>query len=154
MRVTDLEAEFLRAHLAGDAERAENLLNQQLKAHGEADALEPFAWTAFREAARGYFRSRGPTWTRGDVVLLVSRVRTAFYSEHPDMIDAVAAEEQICYALGGSQASPRDAVHMGVARMVFLKVFADLLEMDAAAIDELLADARRIVDEHFSGSPA
>ena len=151
MAVTDLEVEFLRAHLAGDPEAAEELLNQQqLAARGDAAALEKFAWIAFRNAARMYFAAIGPTWNRGEVVRLVSQVRATFFSEHPDLIDVPATEEQICYALGGPDPFPRDGIAMGISQMVMLRIFVELMELDSGQVADLLDEARSAVDQHVA----
>jgi hypothetical protein len=103
MAVTDLEVEFLRAHVTGDP-ATERLLDGQLAVHGEANVLEMLTWMAFRNAARMYFAAIGPTWNQREVVRFVAQVRATF-SEHPDLIDVTATEEQVCYAPGGP--SPR-----------------------------------------------
>jgi hypothetical protein len=150
--VTDREVEFLRAHVTGDAGAAERLMSQQLAVHGEAGALEMLTWIAFRNAARMYFAAIGPTWNRGEVVRFVSLVRATFFSGHPDLIDVPATEEQICYALGSPDPVPRDAVAMGVSRMVMLRFFVELMELDSGQVDGLLDEARSAVNEHLAGT--
>lgn len=150
--LTDLEVQFLRAHVVGDAEAAEQLMSQQLAVHGEADALEMLTWIAFRNAVRMYFAEIGQTWNRGEVVRFVSQVRAVFCSEHPDLIDVLATEEQICYALGGPEPTARDAIAMGVCRMVMLRVLVELMELDSGQITDLLDEARSAVSQHLAGA--
>ena len=63
-----------------------------------------------------------------------SQVRATFFSEHPDLIDVPATEEQICYALGGPDPFPRDGIAMGVSQMVMLHIFVELMELILRAI--------------------
>jgi hypothetical protein len=153
MAVTDLEAAVLRAQILGDGEAADRALNEQLTSAGEADALAALLWAAFAIAVRRYFAAQAPTWHRGQVVRYIAHLR-ALLSERPDLIDAGAAEDDICVALGGRASGEHDPLKAAIARHVVLQALAADLGLADAEVDALLAEARQVADQHLSGSRA
>lgn len=95
MRVTDEQIALVRAYLAGDAQQAERV-RAQVERSGAADGAAALVYAAFAIMTRRKF---SPTWTRAEAIRFTGQVR-ALLSDQPDLLDPLAAEQQLRGALG------------------------------------------------------
>lgn len=132
---------MLRAHIGGDADVVGRAREQFAEPPALA-ALGSLTQAAFVVAARRMF---APTWTRSDVIQYVAMIRTIF-PDQPDLLNPLAAENELRIALGDSvPAWPDDAARSTVVA-ILLPALGQTLELDDAGIDELLSQARELAD--------
>jgi len=145
MRVDDPHVAYLRSQIAGDQQAVLGVMNE-LGAR-QMGPLVPFLREAFVLAVRRWF---GPTFTHGQVIQLVARIR-ALGADEPDFVNPVAAESEICRALGEDVPQHPDPIARMGAQYVVLDFLVRLLDLDEYAIDALLAEARYTADQTLAG---
>jgi hypothetical protein len=144
--VNDLHAEFLRAHLA-DEEEAIRRANERLNGPGGMGGLAVLTQAALAIAARRKFTAEG---AKAGVSGYVARIN-AVLSQEPEslgplaaLFDARAAESELRGALGESVSPWPDVQARGCAQLLLLDALVQDLELDEAAVDELLSEARAL----------
>lgn len=146
MSVTDQQAGALRAYLVGDAAEGERLTRQLIQTEA-VDGLGEFVTTAFVTATRRRF---SPTWTRGEVIQFIGRVR-ALLSEKLDLLDPRIAEGQVRRALGDDVLDEADHEVAPGTRIILLAAIIADLDLDEPGLDEFLDEARTQTGQWSAG---
>jgi hypothetical protein len=147
MRVNDLYMVMLRAHLDGNTRVAQVARDDLPEGEGR-EALAVLLQAAFAIAAHRQF---SPRWSRADVIRFVADTRAQLL-ERPELLDPVAGEEQIRYALGDDVTITADTGSTTMAQLILLNALIRSLELCPAAIDDLLDEARMQAERILSSS--
>lgn len=147
MRVNDLYMVMLRAHLDGNTGVAQMARDDLPEGEGR-EALAVLLQAAFAIAAHRQF---SPRWSRADVIRFVADTRAQLL-ERPELLDPVAGEEQIRYALGDNVTITADTGSTTMAQLILLNALIRSLELSPAAIDDLLDEARLQAERILSSS--
>ncbi|WP_344954328.1 hypothetical protein [Actinomadura miaoliensis] len=148
MAVTDQEVAVLRAHLARDFEEYERLW-PQLDRGAAARGYTALIAAAFFEAVDRRFSGQ---LNKADVVEYVGEVRARF-DEQGTEIDPLAAEVMIRAALGDEVDADLDDETVISTQLFVLTALVLDEELDGAALDEFLAEARKTAD-HWLSQPS
>jgi len=147
MRVNDLYMVMLRAHIAGENQIIQMARHDLPDGEGR-EALAVLLQAAFAIAA---YRKFSPRWTRAEVIRFVADTR-AQVLERPDLLDPVAGEEQIRYALGDDVTITSDTGPATMAQLILLDALIRSLDLGPSAIDDLLDEARQQANRVLSPS--
>lgn len=139
MPVTDEQVAALRALLASDADQEEWAeRHRKLLQNGRGAGYGELFFAAFVTAVRRRF---SPTWTLASVIEFVASVR-ATLGEERDAVQPRAAENMIRRALGDTITDEFDAETKARAQLLLLIVLIEDEQLDDAALDKFLSDAR------------
>jgi hypothetical protein len=138
---------WLRATLAGEMEVVERV-NAQATGAAQAAGLGALVYAAFGIAARRKF---APVWTHAEVIRFVGQVR-ALLVERRDVLDPVAAEQQLRSALGEQVAADSGIEAKAHAQLILLDAIVQALELDDAVVADLLNQARETADQFLARS--
>jgi hypothetical protein len=140
MTVTDQQMATLRAFLEFDPEYQR--LTRQLAAEGPLHGYGELVCAAVAGAVRRRF---GPAWTSADVIRFTARLRISI-RQGDIALDPHATESLIRQALGEQIASDYDDQTCADVFLVVLSELASSEHLDAAGLDEFLAEARTTAD--------
>lgn len=145
MPVTDDQVAALRALLVDDLDRHRQLLGQLDRAEARR-GYPALVTAAFGEAVERRF---GQRYQPADVVAFVADVR-ARSDRLAAELDPDAAERVISAVLGHASTRDLDREAVTRAKLVLLAALVADARLDDAALDELLAAARKLADQLMS----
>lgn len=145
MPVTDDQVAALRALLVDDLDRHRQLLGQLDRAEARR-GYPALVTAAFGEAVERRF---GQRYQPADVVAFVADVR-ARSDRLAAELDPDAAERVISAVLGHASTRDLDREAVTRAKLVLLAALVADARLDDAALDELLAAARKLADQLLS----
>lgn len=143
--VTGQQVAALRASLTFDMAQAQEWRARLIQS-GDLRGFGELVYAAFLLAVRRYF---APVWTRADVVRYVGSVRARGPAD--DDVDPVIAEMLILRALGADPPLRAAEEAKAEAQAIMLGALISDLGLDAAGLDEFLAEARALADRWLSG---
>lgn len=147
MPLQDGQMVWLRAYLAGEMElaaRADALLIGSTARAG----LGALVRAAFIFATRQRF---SPMWTTAELIQFVAQVRQVL-AGHPNVIDPLVAEQQLRRALGDQTVDSTDAEAKARAQLILLDALVTSMDLDQAAILDLLSQARDVANRILSNA--
>jgi hypothetical protein len=143
--VTDQQMATLRAFLDFDPEYQR--LTRQLAAEGPLHGYGDLVCAAFVSAV---WRRFGSAWTSADVIRFTALLRISIH--RADIaLDPHATEILIRQALGERVASDYDDQTCADVFLVVLSELASSEHLDAAGLDEFMAEARVTADARLAG---
>lgn len=142
MQVTDGQLAVLRAHLAGDVDEFDRLIDDE--------ASSGVGWNVLISAALfKAARSRFHTPDRPEIMRFTAEMRGRL-DPRAEHVDPVAAERVLMALVDDhpdDEPSDIDDKTMGTVQMTLLTALVDDAQMDDDALDAFLADARTLADE-------
>jgi hypothetical protein len=130
---------LLRAYLDGDAPTAQRL-SGELAVDGTGDGFAELLYAALVIAARRQF---APSFSDADVIRFVASLRAELSGE-TDVLDPVAAEQELRAALGQDPAGSPDPVAKATAQVMLLEALVRRLQPGDAERASLLDQAREL----------
>jgi len=138
--VTSTQITFLRAYLTGD-QTAVASLSGQLSLPALTPGLAELVYAAFVIAARSKF---APEPTHAGIIRFVAQTRVLLDGDR-DILIPLAAERELCRALGRDVSPWPDFAIRARAQMVLLDALIQSMTLDSPAIAQLLEEARTVV---------
>lgn len=142
MAISDKQVASLRAFLAHEPSEFVHL-TRPLMESTDAEGYGELVYAAFALTVRRRF---SPSWTIPDVVRVVATIRARLLETEVD-VDPRAAETLIRRVLGDSVAGDFDDEAKSRAQIFVLAELVDDEELDDAALDAFLVEARALADQ-------
>jgi hypothetical protein len=138
--VTSTQITFLRAYLTGD-QTAVASFSGQLGLPALTPGLAELVYAAFVIAARSKF---APEPTHAGILRFVAQTRASLDGDRY-ILDPLAAERELCRALGGDVSPWPDVEMRARAQLVLLDALIQGMTLDSPAIAKLLEEASAAV---------
>jgi len=145
MPVTDDEVAVLRAQLAGDQARHQELYRRLDRSAATRATYTVLITAAFIEAVERRFAGKG---TPADVISYVADVRSRS-DDAAEALDARAAERLIRGVLTDENTADIDGKTRGAVSIIMLSALVSDEQLDDAGLDAFLAVAREKANDYF-----